>query len=192
MSRYKGFIFLILSLILVTAGLTYVFHQGQNRYAPTSDTKTLSKPAVYDLEGQKLPTFTLTASDGTEVSSEQFKDKPMIYVQWASWCPDCQRVLPMMQNLYDKYSGKVTFIFANATGTADGQETREAVTSYITDKQFTFPYYYDEQLATASQLQIENVPTLLFVTADGVVKEVNVEARGLRERDLEEMLKNIL
>ncbi|WP_161981045.1 TlpA family protein disulfide reductase [Streptococcus sp. S784/96/1] len=76
-----------------------MFHQGQNKDVPISDTKTFSNPAVYDWEGQKFPTFTLVASDGTEVSSEQFKYKTMIYVQWASWCPDCQCVLPMMPKL---------------------------------------------------------------------------------------------
>ncbi len=35
--------------------------------------------------------------DGQQRKSSEFYDKPMVIMEWASWCPYCQRQLPEIQ-----------------------------------------------------------------------------------------------
>lgn len=40
-------------------------------------------------------------------------DKPVLFVIGAMWCPDCQRLQPLMMQLIQKYAGKFTFVRAD-------------------------------------------------------------------------------
>ena len=76
----------------------------------------------------------------------------------------------------------------NAT---DGQkETSASAKLYIETKKFTFPYYLDEKLSFAKQMNITEVPTMLFSTKSGqVLKTVKEE---ISQTDLEKELLSLI
>ena len=41
------------------------------------------------LKGQQLPEFKMTSQDGKLIAISELYDKPMLVVEWASWCPRC-------------------------------------------------------------------------------------------------------
>lgn len=43
----------------------------------------------------------LTSNEGAQVQLSDYKFRPKVVVFWASWCPDCQKELPIIQRLYD-------------------------------------------------------------------------------------------
>lgn len=137
---------------------------------------------------QELIDATLKKSDGTELHLQEFNDKPIFIVEWASWCPHCQKELPVIENLYQKYKDKIHFVMVNAT---DGQkETSASAKLYIETKKFTFPYYLDEKLSFAKQMNITEVPTMLFSTKSGqVLKTVKEE---ISQTDLEKELLSLI
>ena len=192
MGRYKYFIALVLSLIAVIGGVFYITNlpkaskEGNTTTASQSDRSA----AAYGLLGSELPIFTITDAEGKQISSSDFKGKPTVIMEWASWCPHCQKTIPVMDKLYRKYKDEVEFVFINATGSADGKETKEAASSYIKKNNFEISYYYDEGLKAATVLQVESVPTFFFVDRSGIIREV--ANSDLNEEEAENMIKNIV
>ena len=47
---------------------------------------------------------------GKKLTEKDFTGKPTVYYAWASWCPDCQQELPILNTLKEKYGDKVEFV----------------------------------------------------------------------------------
>lgn len=124
------------------------------------------------LKGQQLPEFKMTSQDGKLVASSELYDKPMLIVEWASWCPHCQKQLPIVQQMYEKYGEQINFVLLNMN--EPGKETKESADRYIKEKGYTFPYYYDEDQSAADLLQVQTIPSMYFVTKKQEVKNVLV------------------
>ena len=45
--------------------------------------------STLSLKGQQLPEFKTASQDGKLIASSGLYDKPMLIVEWASWCPRC-------------------------------------------------------------------------------------------------------
>ena len=60
--------------------------------------------------GQRLPDFTVTTSDSSLVSSGDLRGHASVIVFFSTHCKDCQRALPALQNVYNKYKARVTFV----------------------------------------------------------------------------------
>lgn len=138
------------------------------------------------VEGQKFPSLTLTSRDGKEVQTTELSDgKMMVVMEWASWCPDCQQQLPIIQELYEQYGDRVTFVLMNLS---DDRDPQEQVDNYIKEKGYTFPYYYDKDGQVKEKLGITSIPTTFLVDKTGNLlktfdlvtpKEEFVKALGL-------------
>ena len=61
--------------------------------------------------GVKAPDFQLMSPDGKPVRLSDYRGKYIVLDFWASWCPDCLRDIPDVQNMYRKYHARgVEFI----------------------------------------------------------------------------------
>ena len=125
------------------------------------------------LRGQQLPEFKMTTQDGNLIASSEFYDKPMLVVEWASWCPDCQKQLPIVQQMYEKYGEQIHFVLLNMS--EPGRETKEKADQYIKSQKYTFPYYYDVGQSAADLLQVKTIPSMYLVTKQQQVKNVLVK-----------------
>ncbi|MCC6404749.1 MAG: TlpA family protein disulfide reductase, partial [Fimbriimonadaceae bacterium] len=61
-------------------------------------------PAPTDFVGKPMPSFSMTALDGTKVTNETLKGKAYIVDFWATWCGPCKKAAPIMQELHAKYN----------------------------------------------------------------------------------------
>lgn len=171
LKRHKNFIVLVLLLIVIIGSLVFVVVKNKTG---TVKVDKEEKIAAKEFIGQTLPDFNLLDSQGGTFSSTTTVGKPTIVMDWASWCPHCQKMMPTMNKMYKKYKDDVNFVFINATGSNDGSETRDTARQYIEEKGYQFPYYYDDDMAVASLLKIEFIPTTFFIEKDGTVKDVTV------------------
>ena len=124
------------------------------------------------LKGQQLPEFKMTSQDGKLIAISELYDKPILVVEWASWCPHCQKQLPIVQQMYEKYGDQIHFVLLNMN--EPGKETKETADQYIKEKGYTFPYYYDEDQSAADLLQVQTIPSMYLVTKQQQVKNVLV------------------
>jgi len=140
------------------------------------------------LKGQQLPEFKMTSQDGKLIAISELYDKPMLVVEWASWCPHCQKQLPIVQQMYEKYGDQIHFVLLNMN--EPGKETKETADQYIKEKGYTFPYYYDEDQSAADLLQVQTIPSMYLVTKQQQVKNVLVNHTTAENfsKELQELL----
>lgn len=185
--------FLAVGVIVVSGiGLLYYNSPVRNKSSgPMDSTRTATSSrenTALELVGQKLPEFKMTDQKDQELKSSDQYEKPMLVVEWASWCPHCQKQLPIVQQMYEKYGKKINFVMLNMM--EKGKETKESADQYIKDKGFTFPYYYDRDQSAADALQVQTIPSIYFVDKDQKVTRVAVDY--LDQEKFEEALETLL
>lgn len=164
-------------IISLTAGLIYYTRPVKDGDVGESSvqqsTSSDENNTALSLKGQQLPEFKMTTQDGNLIASSEFYDKPMLVVEWASWCPDCQKQLPIVQQMYEKYGEQIHFVLLNMS--EPGRETKEKADQYIKNQGYTFPYYYDVDQSAADLLQVKTIPSMYLVTKQQQVKNVLVK-----------------
>lgn len=153
--------------ILVVAVFIFV---NENKTQDSGNNISSNYQKVVD---KKLPNITVYNKENKEISIESITSgKPVFIMYWASWCPDCQKQLPIIKKLYDEYKGRIEFILINI---ADGErETQDKALSYLKDKKYDFNYYSATENAI-DLLKINTIPTKVIVTKDGIVKNIDTE-----------------
>ena len=73
-------------------------------------------PSVIDKENQKIVSYAswkLRDLEGNEMNYNETKDKVVFINLWATWCPPCIAEFQGIQDLYDDYKDKVTFLIVS-------------------------------------------------------------------------------
>ena len=117
------------------------------------------------------PDFTMTDKDGNEAKLSDFAGKPIVLNFCASWCGPCQMEMPDFEEMYQRYGQEVEFVMVNMTD--GGQETLDSATSFITEKGYTFPVYYDTKMEGAYNYQVYSLPMTFFLDENGNVVASN-------------------
>ena len=60
--------------------------------------------------GSTIPAATLQTLDGKTVNLAQVAKGPALVEFWATWCENCERLLPTMKAAYAKYGKRVQFV----------------------------------------------------------------------------------
>jgi len=115
------------------------------------------------------PDFTLTSLDGQTVQLSELRGRPVLLNFWATWCPACRTELPALQAAYERYGEQVAFL------AVDVKEPPDAVASFVSQFDLTFPVLLDEKGQVSDRLyQVRGIPTSLFIAPDGVVSARHV------------------
>ena len=102
-----------------------------------------------------MPTFVLKDLDGKTTESKNiFKNgKKTLFILAAEWCPHCRAELPEVQKFYEKYKDKVNVVVVFL-----GSSSLEEVKGYVSNSEFTFPVYYDDDNSILEWFDIQSVP----------------------------------
>lgn len=97
-----------------------------------------------------------------EFENEVLKARLPVFIEfWASWCPPCKMMEPVMKKLAEEYQGKVKVCKLNI----------------------------DKNRVTASKFDISGVPTFMVLKEGKVIrKEVAAKAESELRKIIEEML----
>jgi len=125
------------------------------------------------LQGRPFPLQNLTQSG-----------KPIVLNTWATWCPPCQRELPLLVQTAQSYP-QVQFVFV------DLQQGPEAVKLFESSHGLQLPFVLlDPNGVLVNQLAISGIPDTFFFNAHGQLVarhdgEINPE---ILLRDLQKIL----
>ncbi|MBE2973220.1 TlpA family protein disulfide reductase [Priestia megaterium] len=178
----------IIAVLLLVGFLSYALWQGLSPNE-ASDNPNLSEykdlnikkgdsarqasVQAYGLEPKDTaPPFTLSDTSGKSVQLSDFKGKKVILNFWATWCPPCQKEMPDMQAFYEKYGNDVQLLAVNLTSS---EGSKQAVSKFLKEKQFTFRVLLDDQDSVGSKkYRVSTIPTSYFIDEEGkIVQRVN-------------------
>lgn len=160
-SRYGWYVLIIAAAVL---GGWWIFLSREPAGA-TSYTMT-EAPFV----GHLAPDFTLTSLDGETMTLSDHIGRPVVLNYWATWCPPCRIEMPHLQEASEQYDGRVTFLGINQG------EGEQLISDFRAEYDLNYPLLLDPNLTAHNLYSAVNLPTTVFIDADGVVREVIVGA----------------
>lgn len=110
--------------------------------------------------------FVLKDQNGVKVSFSDYRGKVIFLNFWATWCPPCQRELPHIQELYEKYkdSNEVAVLTVVSPG---GQEKNAAgIRSFLDEHNYSMPVLFDDG-SMYYYFQVTSMPTTFMIDKDG-------------------------
>ena len=121
--------------------------------------------------GKLAPDFTLTGLDGQEVSLSAFRGQPVLLNFWAIWCGPCRMEMPLLQDMYEKWSGEgLVFLAVNL------QEDPARVKEFIAEAGYTFPILLSPGNEVPLAYNVRGIPATFFIDADGVIRDIKIGA----------------
>jgi thiol-disulfide isomerase/thioredoxin len=140
--------------------------------------------------GNLAPDFTAQTASGESFTLTDYVDRegnngrPVVLNFWASWCGPCRMEMPAFERVSLKYADRAAVIGINQA------EPAETVLLFGQNTAVTYPLLVDEKWVVNNKYGVSNLPTTIFVDAEGIVREVFVGA--MNQAVLEERLNNLL
>jgi len=109
------------------------------------------------------PDFTLEKLDGGKITLSDYRgDKPVILDFWTTWCPNCQRDMPVVSRLYEKYRNQVEIIGVNM------RESSRVAQGFVSSRNILFPIVMDSG-RVANQYGIRYTNTHVLIDKNGSI-----------------------
>lgn len=152
-------LFIILMIIPQTRMPIQVFLQRIISFSPSEiekEERTMLKDYNWNLGTINSETINFNQSEG----------KIILINFWATWCPPCIAEMPELQELHDKYKGKIDFYFIT-------NDSPEKVKLFLNTKGYDLPVYFQLEKAPKA-LESSSLPTtyLLSKKDEVVMKKI--------------------
>ena len=118
--------------------------------------------------GDSAPGFTATDINGTPISLEGLRGKPVWLVFMATWCTGCRTEIPDIQGVVASRGDAVRVVVIYVG------ESRNTVSDYSKRVGNDFPEVVDQDQQISAAYGIMGVPTHYFIDAGGVVRQRHV------------------
>ncbi len=129
------------------------------------------------------PQFTLGARGGGNLSLAQYKGQVVMLNFWASWCGPCRQEMPLLENIYKKYS-KLGFTLIGVNVEPDSK----AADDWLKQTPVSFPIVYDKESKVSKDYDVEGMPSTVIIDRKGNVRMLH---RGYKPGDENEYLDSI-
>lgn len=116
--------------------------------------------------GDPLPTFAVTMSDGTHLSTSDLRGKPSLIVFFSTTCPDCQRELPGLNERFLAHGADTTFVAISR------EESADDVAAYWAAHCLSLPYSAQTDRLVYSLFARRGIPRIYISDSNGIVRKV--------------------
>jgi thiol-disulfide isomerase/thioredoxin len=128
------------------------------------------------LVGSKLD-LSFVDTKGRNVDLSQLSGKVVLIDFWASWCPDCAREMPQVQQVYRDFESKGFAILGVSL-----DKDRRAMDNYIAKHLIPWPQYFDgkgwkNDLVT--KYSVHEIPEMWIINKKGVVETTAADVTQL-------------
>ncbi len=148
--------------LLTCAGISLAVFFAPNLYQFSLDRSSLKV-------GAPAPDFELAALGGGTVRLSHYRGKPVLLTFGATWCPDCRKEAPLLEELHRSHPELVILLI-------DSQESADAVQIFADEMGITHTILLDENGAVTELYQVFAIPTELFIDPDGVIRAKTIES----------------
>jgi thiol-disulfide isomerase/thioredoxin len=127
-----------------------------------------AEPAADAARDAFVVDFTLKDLQGKPMRLSDFRGHPVIVDFWATWCPPCRRQIPELETIYRRFRGRGLIVIGVAADTIRGDGAR-AVAPFVKEFAIDYPILLADD-ALVDKLDVDAIPTTLFIGRDGRVK----------------------
>ena len=123
---------------------------------------------LQSLVGKPFSTFSLTAFNGSTVSTDAFKGKVVLLDFWEVWCGPCIASMPKVQKLWDQYKDKnfLAYGIINETGQLESSK------KLVEKKNFAFPMLIGNE-KIKQDYHLNAVPLYVLIDKQGTISFVH-------------------
>lgn len=129
------------------------------------------------------PDFTLPGKNGETISLSKLKGQVVMLNFWASWCGPCRTEMPLMDQIYKKYSA-AGFVLLGVNVDTDSSDAQK----FLSKVPVSFPIAYDRDSKVSKLYQVAAMPSTVFIDRKGNVRALH---RGYNPGDENEYLSQI-
>jgi thiol-disulfide isomerase/thioredoxin len=116
--------------------------------------------------GEAAPVVTVNDLDGKPVNLGQWLGKKPVLVEfWATWCSNCEELLPRLREAKRLVGDKIEFVAVNVTV----NQTPERVRQYLKDHEVPFRILYDDKGTSTRAYRAPATSYVVIVDAAGRV-----------------------
>ena len=177
----------ILNGVFILAALVLVFTPVGFKVKVFAS-KLLSSSAAMVKEGMKVPLdsyqWKLTDLENRSFDFEDQRGRIVLVNFWATWCPPCVAEMPSMQDLYNDYGDKVTFMFVTS-------DDRQKVLNFLKRKNLDLPVYYPAS-KTPKTLKSKLLPTTYIIDREGKIVVAETGAADWNSSETRELIDGLL
>ncbi|MFA4828903.1 MAG: TlpA disulfide reductase family protein [Thermodesulfovibrionales bacterium] len=119
--------------------------------------------------GDTAPDFTLKGINGNTISLADYKGKVVMVEFWATWCPPCKELAPILEKVYKKYKDK-GLVFLALVSKDEGEAT---IKSFIKEHGITYPVLLAGQ-ETMRHYGISSIPVTFIINKEGRVVTIHM------------------
>src|SRR5512140_2845606 len=127
-------------------------------------------PKIENLVGRHMPRFETVDANGTAVTSDSFRGRPVVVAVWATWCQPCKDELPRIeQEIWRKHRDRLTVI------ALAGDENAATVNEFNRQAKLTFTLLPDPRRRVTGLFDRDApIPRIYVVDRDGVIVHQSV------------------
>ena len=114
---------------------------------------------------ETFPDLDLQGKDGEGIRISQLRGNVVFLNFWATWCGPCRMELPLLQDLYNRYSDRNFTVLA-----IDVDSDRTRVDPFLKRNNLSLPVYFASPL-DASTMTANGIPTSIILKPSGEVEK---------------------
>lgn len=135
----------------------------------------------------QIPSFAVEDTAGNIFKSKQFLDKQSLLVFFGTYCSDCKKVLPIIEEVWKELKNDPKFQLV----TISREESAETVSQYWDDNRFTMPFYLDPSHTVFKLFANNTIPRIYIIGPDNRVLWMSVETLDLSAGELIQKIKEV-
>lgn len=135
----------------------------------------------------KAPDFTLKSNSGKNIRLSDLRGQVVMINFWASWCGPCRQEMPILDQLYKRYS-KLGFTLIGVNVEQDSGKAN----AYLKDIPVSFPILYDTANQTSKLYNINAMPTTVMVDRNGNMRFIHHGYKPGYENDYKKQIKALI
>jgi thiol-disulfide isomerase/thioredoxin len=167
----------VVTSVLVAVGIANRSVPPAVTDAPPFNVLSVGDPAPPISVATTQGPFTLATTSG-----------PVFLEVFATWCPHCQRETAVINQLYDRYKGRVDFVAVSGSPYAHDRVSAQSLADVLGFAQFfnvRYPVAYDESLAVAKSYLQGGYPTIAIIGTNKRIAYIGSGEIARKTLDLE-------
>jgi thiol-disulfide isomerase/thioredoxin len=129
------------------------------------------------------PPFTLTTSEGQQISLDDMGGKVVLLDFWATWCGPCRQTLPEIQQIAAKFADQPLVVISISS-----DKDANAWTRFVANNQMTWPQYRDADGALNRAYGVSSIPRFFTIDTDGALQSVQIGSGSNVEGEVRKLL----